>query len=153
PGSPWFVSLEWLQSLLRQGSWGFAAVRRNCTTERLQRGDKPGSVRARNRVRRSAAERNHPFATPGPLASSLPAVNENVDLRRTMSDSVDRHLARPASGAVRRPLRRGAPLGTLFEEERIKERIMTPEEYLQNRLDDQINWYRKRSQSNQSWFK
>lgn len=30
---------------------------------------------------------------------------------------------------------------------------MTSEEYIQTRLDDQINWYSRRSQSNQSWFK
>ena len=30
---------------------------------------------------------------------------------------------------------------------------MTPEEYIQSRLDDQINWYSQKSQSNQHWFK
>ena len=30
---------------------------------------------------------------------------------------------------------------------------MTPEDYIQSRLDDQINWYSRRSQSNQWWFK
>ena len=30
---------------------------------------------------------------------------------------------------------------------------MSPEEYLQERLDDQINWYDKKSAWNQKWFK
>lgn len=30
---------------------------------------------------------------------------------------------------------------------------MSPEEYLQERLDDQINWYDKKSSRNQKWFK
>ncbi len=30
---------------------------------------------------------------------------------------------------------------------------MSPEDYIQSRLDDQINWYSRRSQSNQWWFK
>lgn len=30
---------------------------------------------------------------------------------------------------------------------------MTPEEYLRDRLDDQIKWYDKKSLSNQTWFK
>ena len=30
---------------------------------------------------------------------------------------------------------------------------MTPEEYLRDRVDDQIDWYSKKSKSNQNWFK
>lgn len=30
---------------------------------------------------------------------------------------------------------------------------MAPEEYLHDRLDDQINWYSQKSQWNQAWFK
>jgi hypothetical protein len=30
---------------------------------------------------------------------------------------------------------------------------MTPEEYLKTRVDQQIDWYSAKSQSNQSWFK
>jgi hypothetical protein len=30
---------------------------------------------------------------------------------------------------------------------------MTPEEYLRARVDDQIDWYSKKSKSNQNWFK
>jgi hypothetical protein len=30
---------------------------------------------------------------------------------------------------------------------------MTPDEYIQQRLDDQINWYSTKSQTNQIWFK
>lgn len=30
---------------------------------------------------------------------------------------------------------------------------MSPEEYIKSRLDDQIDWYSRRSQSNQQWFK
>lgn len=30
---------------------------------------------------------------------------------------------------------------------------MKEDEYIQNRLDDQINWYSQRSQFNQKWFK
>ncbi|MEW6609711.1 MAG: DUF4231 domain-containing protein [bacterium] len=30
---------------------------------------------------------------------------------------------------------------------------MTEEEYINNRLNDQINWYSKKSQTNQKWFK
>jgi len=30
---------------------------------------------------------------------------------------------------------------------------MAPEEYLRDRLDDQINWYSQKSQWNQAWFK
>lgn len=30
---------------------------------------------------------------------------------------------------------------------------MNPEEYMQNRVDDQINWYDKKSQRHQRWYK
>jgi len=30
---------------------------------------------------------------------------------------------------------------------------MTPDDYIQSRLDDQISWYSRRSQLNQRWFK
>jgi len=30
---------------------------------------------------------------------------------------------------------------------------MNPEEYLQSRVDDQIDWYSKKSETNQKWFK
>lgn len=30
---------------------------------------------------------------------------------------------------------------------------MTPEEYIQSRVDGQIGWYSKKSKSNQNWFK
>ena len=30
---------------------------------------------------------------------------------------------------------------------------MSPDEYIKSRLDDQIDWYSRRSQSNQRWFK
>jgi len=30
---------------------------------------------------------------------------------------------------------------------------MKEEEYIQNRLDDQINWYSNKRQFNQKWFK
>lgn len=30
---------------------------------------------------------------------------------------------------------------------------MTPEEYIQSRVDEQIGWYSKKSRSNQNWFK
>jgi hypothetical protein len=31
--------------------------------------------------------------------------------------------------------------------------VITPEEYIERRLDDQIDWYRQRSRSNHAWFK
>lgn len=30
---------------------------------------------------------------------------------------------------------------------------MTPEQYMEDRVDDQIKWYDSRSQANQRWYK